>query len=323
MNYMSVKQDGGFSAKVVLDSTCEVTGARVTTMECRYPRFIHSEIMTHRVFARNSASSRAIPFLKLMRQVQDDPVIPIRWGAEQKGMAQGQELDVAHQLQSKNHMFELHKKACEQAKKMYDEGLHKSICNRYIEPWMWITVIITATDWQNFFRQRCHQDAEPHMQKLAYLMKDAYDSIWDHQVLAPGHWHLPYVSRYDEVELREELLKHKDDVGLIQTNALGSAGIVENALCAISAARAARVSYLTHDGAKDWRKDLELFQKLVNGSGFGHWSPMEHPCRAEDWVLTHETDAYKVNHMQRLVRSGPFRGYTQFRKLFSNENGDA
>jgi len=315
------KQDGGFSVKVILDSVCETTGARVTTLECRYPRFIHSEIMTHRVFARNSASSRAIPFLKLMRQVIEDPVIPIRWGAEQKGMAQGCELEDIDQVECQMQWLMVRDEAVTSAKNMYDLGLHKSICNRVVEPWMWLTVIITATDWQNFFRQRCHEDAEPHMQKLACLMRDAWheSKTGSAQMLKPGAWHLPYVTGYDEGTLKLELFEHRHSIGVHSQNNIAS--IVENALCSISSARAARVSYLTHDGAKDWRKDLELFAKLTNGSGFGHWSPMEHPCRAEDW-LDVASGRYWDNERQ-LVRSGPFRGYTQFRKLFSNENGDA
>ncbi len=319
-----IKQDGGFSAKVVLDSVCESTGARVTTLECRYPRFIHSEIMTHRVFARNSASSRAIPFLKLMRQVVEDPVIPIRWGAEQKGMAQGQELEDVDQAECRVQWLMARDEAVTSAKNMYDLGLHKSICNRVVEPWMWITVIITATDWQNFFRQRCHPDAEPHMQKLAYLMRDAMEvsEFNGPRVIQPDEWHLPYVTGYDEAELRVSLREAEKFGQLLMSPIRGAQMIVEEALCSISSARAARVSYLTHDGAKDWRKDLELFARLTNGSGFGHWSPMEHPCRAEDWVYE-ESEGVIGPTGKHLPRSGPFRGFTQFRKLFSNENGDS
>jgi hypothetical protein len=266
-----------YEAKVILDSVGP-NGARLTTMECEYPRFIHSEMLTHRAFSRNSASSRAIPFAKMIERVTTDPVIPIRWGSEAKGMQQGSELgeDVAWWCEQS--WLAARDDAVMRAQALHDAGLHKSICNRVVEPWMHIRVIITATSWLNFFRQRCHPDAEPHMQKIAYLIREAYDG----STPVARDWHRPYV---DEAE------------GL---------SVVE--LCQVSAARCARVSYLTHDGVKNWRKDLELFAKLVNGSGFGHWSPMEHVGFAQP--------------EGQFRRSGNFRGWMQWRQEHANHDGD-
>lgn len=273
----------GYVARVILDSVSRHNGVRLLTLECRYPRFIHSEMLTHRAFSRNSASSRAIPFKKLLQQVIDDPVIPIRWGSEAKGMQQGDELEPWIAANCRADWLRARDDAVIRARQLHEAGLHKSICNRVIEPWMWMTCLITATDWQNFFRLRCHPDAEPHMQLIANCMRVAHSE----STPLERDEHLPFVVGYDEEELRSSLE-------------------TLTKLCRISAARCARVSYLTHDGVKDWRKDVELFEKLKQGSGFGHWSPMEH-------VATTQTAKDVVK------QSGNFRGWDQFRKTFAEE----
>ena len=52
------------SAEIIADTYCEFTDERVTTMEVTMHRFVLAEFNTHRVFSRNSASSRAIPVRK-------------------------------------------------------------------------------------------------------------------------------------------------------------------------------------------------------------------------------------------------------------------
>ena len=264
-----------FYAKVILDSLAPC-GKRLTTMEIRYPRFIHSEILTHRDRARNSASSRAIPWPKMMSAITETPVIPIRWGSEQKGMQTGGEID--NPEEATRICLEMRDFCIEGSKRLAALGVHKSLVNRYVEPWMWITVIMTATEWENFFRLRCHPDAEIHFQKIAGLIREAKAASTP-TPLAAGEWHLPF-SQDDERGMDAELLKQS------------------------SVARCARVSYLTHDGVPSLKKDAELFERLVQGSGFGHWSPHEHVAMATD-DATH--------------RSGPFVGWKQYRKMFAQE----
>src|ERR1700693_1578480 len=79
------------SAKIVADSVGQA-GQRITTMQLRYPKFIHGEFMTHRVFSRNASSSRAIPVERLIQDVIDDPAMPVFWGKNQKGMQAKEEL---------------------------------------------------------------------------------------------------------------------------------------------------------------------------------------------------------------------------------------
>jgi hypothetical protein len=219
-------------AKVLLDSV--FNGERITTMELTYPRFVHAEYMTHRVFSRNAASSRAIPVRKLIQRVVDDPVIPIHWGANQKGMQAHQELpgDVQHDLQEL--WLKARDRAVETAEAMIRMGLHKQIANRILEPWMHITVIHTSTYWANFFNLRCHEMAEPHMRELAYQMQDAY------QFSDPveREWHTPLVGFEGDERLEP----------------------IQQQL--VSVARCARVSYLTHDGQRDVEADLRTLLTL-------------------------------------------------------------
>lgn len=305
-----------FETKVILDSISPA-GARLTTITATYPRFIHSEILTHRDRARNSASSRAIPFPTMSERIDADPVIPLQWPGEQSGMQGGDEIPeylrpLARAIwlralaDAQKHAKALHNigltaqnECMEQAYLDHDEArglqavditdaaeaaikVHKSIPNRIVEPWMWITVVMTATEWKNFFRLRCHPDAEIHFQKIAGMIRDALDA----SLPVERMHHLPFVIGYDE-------------------NELDIAGFDLRQKYEISTARCARVSYLTHEQIRDPKKDVGLFERLVQGSGFGHFSPHEHPAGA---------------HGNRFHRSGPFVGWDQFRKQFPLEN---
>ena len=276
-------EDGGFRVKVILDSLAPC-GKRLITITARYPRFIHSEVMTHRDRARNAASSRAIPWPKMMAAITNDPVIPIRFGSERKGMQTGEEVDDVEA--ARNAWLCARREAVYWAEQLASLGVHKSICNRLTEPFMWIEVVMTATEWENFFRLRCHPDAEIHFQKIAGMIRDAL-RVSEPKQRRVGELHLPFVDGYDLDELKANSIH--------PTHAKQ-----------ISAARCARVSYLTHEGEYDPAKDIALFHKLANGSGFGHWSPMEHVAEA---LATPE-------------RSGPFIGWKQFRKEFPLENAE-
>jgi thymidylate synthase ThyX len=270
----------GFSARILLDSLAP-NGVRLTTMEARYPRFIHSEMMTHRVFSRNAASSRAIPIKKMIAAVREDPAMPIFWGKNQSGMSARSEISVEARRLAEAEWQAALQNALRTAEQLSDSAidLHKQLVNRILEPFAWITVIITATEWSNFFTQRCHEDAQPEIAHIAALMLDGYRASRP-ALVGPGGWHTPLIQD-DERLLPVEMLKQ------------------------ISVARCARVSYLTHDGKRDPQKDVELFERLVEGGANGHWSPFEH-------VATPAEDAG--------VRSGNLRGWHQFRKSFPQEN---
>lgn len=155
------------SAEIIADSKNEF-GDRITTFVLTFPRFILAELNTHRVFSRNSASSRAIPFAKMVKMVEEDPFIPIAWQKDHKGM-QGTEYFDEFQMASHPYNFtpitEVLKgrwlKARDRAKvvaeNLSNDGLTKQLCNRLLEPFMWHTAIVTATEFENFFNLRCPQ----------------------------------------------------------------------------------------------------------------------------------------------------------------------
>ena len=233
-------------AKVILDSVSPA-GKRITTLQLKYPRWVHGEFLTHRAFSRNSMSSRAVPVAKMIEQVRNDPAMPVHWGQNQPGMQARDELTGEALINAQMTWRSAAAKAADSAELMMGYGLAKQVANRILEPFQWMHTVVTATEWDNFFALRCHPDAQPEMQVLAFAMRGAMDAS------APGftEHHFPYV--------REE-----DGVMSMWRRAM------------ISAARCARVSYLKHDGtAPSIGEDLALFERLAGGTPI-HASPLEH-----------------------------------------------
>ena len=233
-------------AKIIADSI-NPSGQRLTTMEVRYPRFIHSEFMTHRVFSRNAASSRAIPTRKLVDQVRNNPMEPIAWGRNRSGMSADTELDDEMVTTIRREWHELARHTADVAERWAAMGLHKQVVNRVLEPFLPITVIVTATEWSNFFIQRISLNAQPEIEKLATEMKSALAQS-NPRPLVAANWHTPYVTPAEM------------DLPILQK-------------CKISVARCARVSYLNHQGVRDLDADVKLYERLLSD---GHHSPFEH-----------------------------------------------
>ena len=320
-------------AKVVLDSIGP-NSKRLISVEACYWRAIHAEIMTHRDRARNAASSRAIPFYRLSKdrkpydeiiamrgvpvgeqinglheyvipnctysKIHNDPFIPEFIGSEQPGMQSGTELAGENRMIVEDKIRQARFYMLSVCLEMYHAGAHKSIINRYLEPWSYITVIMTATEWKNFFRLRIHPKAEKHFNQIATLIKEAIDKSVP-QSLSCNQWHMPYL-RSDDHEIVDTYQRDG------QLAPIGSDFYLKR----ISAARCARLSYLTHDGRRDIFEDLKLFDKLINpkieeerDDDVIHSSPLEHVAQASNY---------------EYLRSGPFSGWYQFRKDFPNEN---
>lgn len=215
------------------------------TLQLRYPRFIHSEFMTHRVFSRNASSSRAVPFGILLDEVENDPAMPVEWGSNKPGMQAGAEIEGIGE--AKDIWLGARDAAVAYATEAADAGLHKQIVNRLLEPFAHISVIVTATDWDNFFALRDHSDADPTIRALARAIKEAIAKSNPYPC-REGEWHVPYA---DAVLPLTEMYR-----------------------AACSVARCARVSYLNHDGSEPVpSKDLRLKDKLLAGK---HMSPFEH-----------------------------------------------
>lgn len=258
------------NAKVICDSVT-TAGHRLTTIEAEFPRCILAEVNTHRVFSRNSASSRAIPVEKMIKRVTEDPFVPLYWGKNQSGMqASGEVEDKPKADRMWRHAAQ---QAVAAAMKLHDVGLHKQIVNRVLEPFLWHKAIISSTEWDNFLSQRDHEAAEPHMRILAKCIRAALAGS-NPLLLETGQWHTPYIDP-------------EADHGLHP---------IEQ--CMVSAARCARVSYLTHDGCRDTSEDLRLFNKLADANP-PHASPLEHVATPD-----------------RSFRApGNFKGWVQFRHL--------
>ncbi len=299
----------GFDAKVLADSRSPACH-RLTTLEATFPRFVLAEFNTHRVFSRNSASSRAIPIAKQLRRVLEDPYVPIEFGSNQPGMQAGPALEGEKREAAKGEWLrarddavrrvlglvtdpnaaggDLHDvleqvEEATRAKNRPDEWLnvHKQVANRLLEPFMWHTVIVTATEWENFWNLRCHPDAQPEIRLVAETMRDAAAAS-EPAELAEDEWHLPLIRPED-----------RDQAGSIED------------LIKISAGRCARVSYLTHAGERDLDADIQLHDRLLES---GHMSPLEHPARP-----------LSATELEENEWSGNFRGWHPYRKTILGE----
>ena len=301
----------GFDAKVLADSQSPA-GYRLTTLEATFPRFVLAEFNTHRVFSRNSASSRAIPIAKQLRRVLDDPYVPIEFGSNQPGMQAGPALDGEKRDAAECEWLRARDDAVRRvlglvsdpavlagegdldgALRRVEEAIreksqpaewlnvHKQVANRLLEPFMWHTVIVTATEWENFFNLRCHPDAQPEIRLVAESMRAAVEAS-EPARLAEDEWHLPLVRPEDraQVSSTEDLIK-------------------------VSAGRCARVSYLTHAGQRDLDADVQLHNRLLES---GHMSPLEHPARP-----------LSAAELERGEWNGNFRGWHSYRKTIAGE----
>jgi thymidylate synthase ThyX len=299
-----------FDVEILADSRSPA-GHRLTTLETTFPRFVLAEFNTHRVFSRNSASSRAIPIVKQVRRVLEQPYVPIEFGSNQPGMQAGPALSGEARDAAEREWLDARDAAVrhvlglvaspeearartdllgfleevEETLKAGDRpdewlNVHKQVANRLLEPFMWHTVIVTATEWENFWNLRCHADAQPEIKLIATMMRDAVagsdpvDLDWE-------EWHLPLVRDADRDEASEQ------------------------DLVKISAGRCARVSYLTHSGTRDLEADIGLHDRLIES---GHMSPMEHPARP----LSRE-------ELDKDEWSGNFRGWLPYRKTIAGE----
>lgn len=300
----------GTYSRVIADSIAE-NGIRLSTIELQAHRFVLSELNTHRVFSRNSASSRAIPVWKNLQQVIENPAMPLSWGKEQSGMQAGEELTgerlaevqdlwrtAAANAVSVVRQLTATTKPGPAGEELPVDALHKSVANRLLEPFLWHKVIVTATDWEGFFEQRISPLAQAEIRVPAELTAEAMYAS-EPVFLGANEWHLPYVGD-DDLSIVEAIAQIANTGGHTIED-------LQPMLARISAARCARVSYLTHDGKRSIDADLELYDRLVSAAP-AHWSPLEHVARPVDrgalvrgnfrgWVqLRHDADPYLPQH---------------------------
>ena len=316
-------RETNIKATVICDSISE-QGIRLTTFEIEYPRFIHSEVMTHRNLSKNSSSSRAIPITKMLEQIESNMAIPLYWGKAKSGMQATEEVDiddvwwyeekwkfafdeVSYRIEQLSDNVE--------GKKGFMPPLHKQVPNRLSEPFQMMKVVITGTDWDNFFNLRIHPDAQPEICMLAYKIYKAMEESYPVKLKA-GDWHLPFVNigwngRGDTTYFNEDF----DVIDL------------EDAI-KISASCCAQVSYRNTDMSLE--KADKIFNMLIK-SDVLHASCFEHlatPIEEKDFsfdipfdgseVSYRESDSWQegVTHRNRQggLCSGNLRGWVSCRQ---------
>lgn len=324
------------SAEVIADSIGEKS-PRLTTFKLRYPKFIHGEFMTHRAFSRNASSSRAVPVSKNLEEVRSDELRagPLYWGAEQKGMQSGAELDdefdcvggvimrdkplppagrfgstTPYPGRTQKALAEIYWRyavldAAQKAENLHVLGAHKSIVNRILEPFLHINVVMTSCEpgLLNFFGLRLDKAAQPEMRMLAEAMWRAWNKSLAIK-LATGEWHLPFVepsdfdTRIARIELGEQLKR-------------------------ISVARCARVSYESFTTRKrsSVEEDMQLYARLVEQR---HYSPFEHQATPDQWICERYKMIYGPSDYDGEWEAprlhGNLPGWRQYRKHLADED---
>lgn len=307
------------SAKTILRSRNAAAPEKVlSTLLLRYPRWIHAEQKTHRIISlgedelfweestpdlmadknlsRNAGSSRALPVSKLIQDVIDEPAIPLFWGANQPGMQARKELTGTALAVAQELWQEAMDNAIRLAQALAAQGAHKQIVNRILEPFSHITVLVSATEWDNFLELRDHEDAEPHIGLLAKEVRKCLDRKDDIQTLHPGEWHLPFTSG-DGFEDGTE--------------------ITTEAAIKLSVARCASTSYKTVDGFDmTLARATAIYDKLITSKPI-HASPAEHVAMA-DGNMNNGTSGYSEPVWANPHQHGNFVGFRQHRHMLEH-----
>lgn len=290
-------------------------GIQICTMLCEYPRCIHGELMTHRVFSRNASSSRAIPFKTQVRLLEENMFVPLKFQKRHSGMQGSSYFEGWRDSLLRKLWRVAGNTAIASAKRLDRLGVTKQLTNRILEPFSHIKVVITSTEWNNFFTLRDHKDAEIHIQELAREMKKAFDKSTPVKLEA-GQWHLPFIDFREDVSIAEHPV---DWMKWIK----------------VSVARCARTSYLNNFGKKDINADMKLYEQLIVNDP-KHASPCEHQAQAINDNgnileislgdptllpdLLPDGIELKITNKETSLWSGNFRGWIQYRKTIPNEN---
>lgn len=281
------------SATILADSISPA-GIRLTTMELIYPRFIHSELMTHRVFSRNASSSRAIPTKRAIQMIRNNPSVPASWRMNQPGMQGYVVAPLAVALAAQDVWLRAMESAISYAEEMDALGIHKQVVNRLTEPFSHIKVVLTSVYWDNWDGLRNHHAADPTIEALAKAVHEARANSTP-VLLQPGEWHLPYITAEERTKYHTGVLRK------------------------FSAARCARVSYNNHDGSKtDPEKDIALHDALLIEQPI-HASPAEHQATPDE--LNTKFGGMGGRWANPNLH-GNLTGWVQYRKTLPNENLD-
>jgi thymidylate synthase ThyX len=263
------------------------SGVRLTSVVATYPLIIHNELLTHRAFSRSSASNRAIPTNKLIEMVRADPFIPAHFAVNIPGMRAGEVMIGEHMKAARDEWLDGLLHACMTSYRLAKRGVHKQWANRPMMPYQWITTIITSVEWDNFFKLRCHPDAQPEIRKLAEMIRDARQASQP-KLLDYGYWHMPFI------DIERDGFTPVDGVPHMAT--IGKDTTIYD-LRRIASARCARVSYLSHDGKHSPEADMSLFQKLTEADP-RHLGPLEHVAACDPFATRSTAKNFEVEWAQ-------------------------
>lgn len=302
----------GHCSATILAHSISPKGIQITSFELEYQRFIHSEVMTHRMLTKNAASSRAIPIAAMHDSIRQKTARPVFWGMNQPGMQADQEMDdltkqsAALVWDAARDSMLAHSTVLSQMK------AHKQIANRITEPFQMMKTVMTGTELANFFWLRHHKDAQPEFYELAELMQKAL-ALSQPVELYPGEWHVPYVTT------------KRDSHGTLLYSDSSNTTLSAHEARMVSASCCAQTSYRKNDDSVD--KSQKVFKRLIESQPI-HASPVEHqatpmqdPAFLDSMLVMPGRWEEGVTHMDRSQQlwSGNFKGWIQHRKLIPGE----
>lgn len=322
---------GNITARIIADSIYynenSALDTRITTFELEYPRFVHAELMTHRMFSRNAASSRAIPIEKMCKLVETNIAMPILWNKNQKGMQSHDLFDVDSgdvngwvidpyddDAYPPNEAWEKARDSAVSYARAFDKaGHHKQTANRLIEPFQMIKVIVTATSFENWFNLRFQSfedyDAQHEIHELSKVMYECYNETKPVE-LNDGDWHTPY---------------YKD--GYYKVDGSEAGYTLDDAL-KISCSCCAQVSYRNLNDSLE--KALSMYDTLVfsdpvHASAFEHCATPITESNVNDVSVTHmkrvftyDEDGNVTIEPYVVYGSGNFDNWIQYRQTIPN-----
>lgn len=289
--------------KVIADSISP-QGIRLPTIHARYWRSIHAELMTHRVFSRNARSSRAVP----SRVLLTEPIFIPVFGMNKPGMQSDIVAPMELQEKWRREWQDLAAVCRDHVERWAAEGMHKQHANRPLEWFGWIDVLISSTEWENFFALRVSEYAQPEFNELAQAIRAALDASTP-ELLQPGQWHLPYVDVRDR-----KAISHQLGLRLDLYNDMPCEEVLDM-MKRVSTARCARLSYEPFDGNADYESEVKRYEKLVVSQPV-HASPAEHQATPDRLFTRYKDDSQRWQHPEL---HGNFHGWIQNRKTIPNE----
>lgn len=321
-------------AEIVADSLSP-QGDRLISVLATFPRIILAEVNTHRMLSKNTSSSRAIPFKKMVETIKENPFIPIAWQEDHSGMQGTKYLDPGFSTQATTEWLKARDYAVAMAEQM-NSSTHvtKQLCNRPLETYMWTTMLITGPlqgGWDNFFDLRC--PAYTTYENQIFRSKKDYIRDWNKNnpdnkfadTLESPTWfeinkgqaeiHMMALAEciWDAINESTPISLNSGEWHIPFGNRIlipGTEGLASNIMktVKISVAMAARTSYTIVGEEKEinFENMIALHDRLITQNP-PHSSPMEHCARAMS-DIEYETNVKGL--VPSTVRTGSMKGLT-------------